>query len=91
LTEPWISTQACVAEQRALQQHQVQGGWSLVAWKMLPLPPSESPRETSRGARRSEPSRRARKQAKKLKAKPLPGAPNVGEKILRPGGGMHPP
>jgi hypothetical protein len=22
---------------------------------------------------------------------PLPGVPNVGEKILRPGGGMHPP
>jgi hypothetical protein len=27
---------------------------------------------------------------KNLKLDPLPGAPNVGEKILRPGGGMHP-
>jgi hypothetical protein len=26
-----------------------------------------------------------------LKPKPLPGAPNVGEEILRPGGGTHPP
>jgi hypothetical protein len=24
-------------------------------------------------------------------AKPLPSAPNIGEEILRPGGGMHPP
>jgi hypothetical protein len=28
---------------------------------------------------------------KNLKPSPLPGAPNVGEEILRPGGGMHPP
>jgi hypothetical protein len=27
----------------------------------------------------------------KPKASPLPGTQNVGEKILRPGGGMHPP
>jgi hypothetical protein len=27
----------------------------------------------------------------KPNAKPLPGAPNVGEEILRPGGGTHPP
>jgi hypothetical protein len=25
------------------------------------------------------------------KPRPLPGAPNVREKILQPGGGMHPP
>jgi hypothetical protein len=30
------------------------------------------------------------KQAK-LNAKPLPGAPNVGEENLQPGGGTHPP
>jgi hypothetical protein len=29
--------------------------------------------------------------SKKPNAKPLPGAPNVGEGILRPGGGVHPP
>jgi hypothetical protein len=28
---------------------------------------------------------------KNLKPSPLPGVPNVREKILRPGGGMHPP
>jgi hypothetical protein len=27
----------------------------------------------------------------KSNAKPLPGAPNVGEEILQPGGGTHPP
>jgi hypothetical protein len=31
------------------------------------------------------------KTSKNLKPKPLPGAPNIGGKILRPGGGMHPP
>jgi hypothetical protein len=31
------------------------------------------------------------KTSKNLKPKPLPGAPNVDEDILRPGGGMHPP
>jgi hypothetical protein len=31
------------------------------------------------------------KQAKNLKPDPLPGAPNVGGKILRPSCGMHPP
>jgi hypothetical protein len=31
------------------------------------------------------------KTSKNLMPKPLPGAPNVGEEILRPGGGMHPP
>jgi hypothetical protein len=31
------------------------------------------------------------KTSKNLKPKPLPGAPNVGEEILRPGGGTHPP
>jgi hypothetical protein len=29
--------------------------------------------------------------SKNLMPKPLPGAPNVGEGILRPGGGVHPP
>jgi hypothetical protein len=33
----------------------------------------------------------SRKTSKNLKPKPLPGAPNVGEGILRPGGGTHPP
>jgi hypothetical protein len=33
----------------------------------------------------------SRKTSKNLKPSPLPGAPNVGEEILRPGGGMHPP
>jgi hypothetical protein len=33
----------------------------------------------------------SRKTSKNLKPKPLPGAPNVGEEILRPGGGTHPP
>jgi hypothetical protein len=33
----------------------------------------------------------SKKTNKNLKPKPLPGAPNVGEEILRPGGGMHPP
>jgi hypothetical protein len=28
---------------------------------------------------------------KNIKPKPLPGAPNVGEEILRRGGGTHPP
>jgi hypothetical protein len=28
---------------------------------------------------------------KNLMLSPLPGTPNVGEGILRPGGGMHPP
>jgi hypothetical protein len=28
---------------------------------------------------------------KNQKPKPLPGAPNVREEILRPGGGTHPP
>jgi hypothetical protein len=28
---------------------------------------------------------------KNLKPSPLPGTPNVGEEILRPSGGMHPP
>jgi hypothetical protein len=31
------------------------------------------------------------KTSKNLKPSPLPGAPNVGEDILRPGGGMRPP
>jgi hypothetical protein len=31
------------------------------------------------------------KTSKNLKPSPLPGAPNVGEGILRPGGGVHPP
>jgi hypothetical protein len=31
------------------------------------------------------------KNKQKPNAKPLPGAPNVGEEILRPGGGTHPP
>jgi hypothetical protein len=31
------------------------------------------------------------KTSKNLMPSPLPGAPNVGEGILRPGGGMHPP
>jgi hypothetical protein len=31
------------------------------------------------------------KTSKNLKPRPLPGAPNVGEEILRPGGGTHPP
>jgi hypothetical protein len=62
-----------------------------VAWKIKPLPPSGSPRETSRGARRSEPLCRARKQAKTPRPDPLPGTPNVRGKILRPGGGTHPP
>jgi hypothetical protein len=75
-----MSTRACAAAQHAYQQHQAQGGKSLVARKMLPLPPSGSPRETSRGVRRSEPSCRGRKQEKNLKPDPLPGAPNVGGK-----------
>jgi hypothetical protein len=33
----------------------------------------------------------SKKTSKNLKPRPLPGAPNVGEEILRPGGGMHPP
>jgi hypothetical protein len=33
----------------------------------------------------------SRKTSKNLKPKPLPGAPNVGEVILQPGGGTHPP
>jgi hypothetical protein len=33
----------------------------------------------------------SRKTSKNLKPGPLPGAPNVGEEILRPGGGTHPP
>jgi hypothetical protein len=33
----------------------------------------------------------SRKTSKNLKPKPLPGAPNVGEEILQPGGGTHPP
>jgi hypothetical protein len=33
----------------------------------------------------------SKKTSKNLKPKPLPGAPNVGEEILRPGGGMHLP
>jgi hypothetical protein len=32
-----------------------------------------------------------RENKQKPNAKPLPGAPNVGEGNLRPGGGMHPP
>jgi hypothetical protein len=31
------------------------------------------------------------KTSKNLKPSPLPGTPNVGEEILRPGGGTHPP
>jgi hypothetical protein len=31
------------------------------------------------------------KTSKNLKPRPLPGAPNVGEEILRPDGGTHPP
>jgi hypothetical protein len=33
----------------------------------------------------------SRKTSKNLKPSPLPGTPNVGEEILRPGGGTHPP
>jgi hypothetical protein len=33
----------------------------------------------------------SKKTSKNLKPKPLPSATNVGEEILRPGGGMHPP
>jgi hypothetical protein len=33
----------------------------------------------------------SKKTSKNLKPSPLPGAPNVGEEILRPGGGTHPP
>jgi hypothetical protein len=33
----------------------------------------------------------SRKTSKNLMPKPLPGAPNVGEEILRLGGGTHPP
>jgi hypothetical protein len=61
LMEPGMSAQACAAAQRVQQQHQAQGGWSPVAWKMQPLPPSGNHRGTSRSARRSEPSCRARK------------------------------
>jgi hypothetical protein len=32
-----------------------------------------------------------KKTSKNLIPSPLPGAPNVGEGILRPGGGVHPP
>jgi hypothetical protein len=32
-----------------------------------------------------------RENKQKPNAKPLPGAPNVGEGILRPGAGVHPP
>jgi hypothetical protein len=31
------------------------------------------------------------KTGKNLMPSPLPGAPNIGEEILRPGGGVHPP
>jgi hypothetical protein len=31
------------------------------------------------------------KTSKNLMPSPLPGAPNVGEGILHPGGGVHPP
>jgi hypothetical protein len=31
------------------------------------------------------------KTSKNLMPSPLPGAPTVGEGILRPGGGVHPP
>jgi hypothetical protein len=64
LMEPGMSAQGCAATQRAQQQHQAQGGWSPVAWKTHPLPPSGNPQESSRGARRSEPSCRASKQRK---------------------------
>jgi hypothetical protein len=33
----------------------------------------------------------SRKTSKNLMPSPLPGAPNVGEEILQPGGGTHPP
>jgi hypothetical protein len=33
----------------------------------------------------------SRKTSKNLKPRPLSGAPNVGEEILRPGGGVHLP
>jgi hypothetical protein len=33
----------------------------------------------------------SRKTGKNLKPSPLPGVPNVGEEILWPGGGTHPP
>jgi hypothetical protein len=33
----------------------------------------------------------SKKTSKTLKPRPLPGAPNVREEILRPGGGTHPP
>jgi hypothetical protein len=33
----------------------------------------------------------SRKTSKNLKPRPLPGVPNVGEEILRSGGGTHPP
>jgi hypothetical protein len=33
----------------------------------------------------------SRKISENLKPSPLPGTPNVGEGILRPGGGVHPP
>jgi hypothetical protein len=33
----------------------------------------------------------SRRTSKNLMPSPLPSAPNVGEEILRPGGGMHPP
>jgi hypothetical protein len=33
----------------------------------------------------------SKKTSKNLKPRPLPGTPNIGEEILRPGGGTHPP
>jgi hypothetical protein len=82
LTEPGMSAQACAAAQRAQQQHQAQGGWSPVAWKTQPLPPSGNPRGTSRGARRYEPSCRARKQEKpKAKVPYLARQMSVGKSI----------
>jgi hypothetical protein len=91
LTEPGMSAQACAAAQRAQQLHQAQGGWSPMAWKTQPLPPSGNPRGTSRGARRSEPSCRARKQEKPNAKAPTWRAKCRWEEFNRPGGGMHPP
>jgi hypothetical protein len=79
------------AVQRAQQQCPALGGWEPAAWKKQLLPPPKKSVEVSARCSTICTIMLSEETSKNVMPSPLPGAPNVGEGILRPGGGMHPP
>jgi hypothetical protein len=92
-TKSGMSAQLYAAVQRAQQQAAVPGTGQLGTCGVEETTSSSTRKSVEVSARCSTicTIMLSEKTSKNLKPSPLRGAPNVGEGILRPGGGVHPP